>query len=293
MVGVVLVCSLLSGCDVQGGNKPNVVVGAGSSLEQQVLAAIAVRALERAGFDVELRRGLGETRGLRRRALAGDIDVYWDYTGAAWSLGMNQESPPADLDESFERVARADRERGLSWLDPSAANATLALFVRQADVPGGSRPPRLSWLARQLSAVAAPLCADAAFLERPGGLDALAAAYGMNLERVRDQAVAASESEALRLAAVDDERCFAALGTATSGPARNLRLVRVTDDRVVFPAFLVAPVARTARLETGQDIAAVLRRVTDVLDTDALAAMNAAAGHGRALDRIADDFLSR
>ena len=75
------------------------------------------------------RHGRAPRGALRRN----DIDVYWDYTGAAWVLGMQGQVPPADPEESYEQVRSADAEIGLEWLAPTTANATLALFVRAED----------------------------------------------------------------------------------------------------------------------------------------------------------------
>src|SRR5687768_7226290 len=109
--------------------EPRIAVGVGSTTEQRVLAALTAQALTEAGMTPDLQPDLGGTVGLRRAALAGDIDVFWDYTGAAWALGMGQQAPPADPEESFQRVSRADVRNGLTWLPASRANATLALFV--------------------------------------------------------------------------------------------------------------------------------------------------------------------
>ena len=284
----VCACLVLSGC-VQGAEgTAQVVVGAGTGVEQQVLAALSEAVLADAGFAVQVRSELGDTRGLRREALAGAIDVYWDYTGAAWSLGMSMEAPPADPVESYERVQRADEARDLVWLAPSRANATLALFVRRTDLPPEGRGG-LSWLAGELSRGDRRLCADADFIRSPGGLEALADAYAMDLDRVVQAAIPAPEDVALTHAARG--RCFAALATATSGAARRLGLQPVSDDLMVFPAFVLAPVARGSRLDDLVGAEEALASVSAVLDTAAVAALNAAVAAGSSPADVAEDFL--
>src|SRR5687768_15794256 len=206
---------LLVACEEQGSAAPRVVVGVGSTTEQRVLAALSVRALESAGLAPEVRADLGGTQGLRRAALAGTIDVFWDYTGAAWALGMSQQAPPADPEESYARVARADEANGLTWAEPSTANATLALFVEREALPPSPRPEGLGWLASKLSSGDEHLCADEEFITRTGGLDALAEAYAIDAERLRAAAIPAAEQAAI--SGVEEGRCFAALATATSG----------------------------------------------------------------------------
>lgn len=261
---------LLGGCGAE--DDPGVVtVGVGSTSEQQLLAALTVVALDHADIETQLAMDLGGTVGLRREALRGSVDLFWGYTAAAWALGLRQQSPPADPEESFQRVREADlRRNDLVWLPPSDANATLALFV-DAEALGENQPASMDWLARELSGQERTLCVDPDFRQRPGGLRDLAEVYPMDLDRVK--VVEADESEAIT--GVAEGRCFAGLATATSGEARAAGLVRVRDDLGVFPAFVVAPVARKDALQDEPRLASALEPVTELLDTATLARLNA------------------
>lgn len=268
---------------------PTVVVGVGSTDEQRVLAALTVEALDRAGVPTELREGLGSTLGLRRRALGDQVDVYWDYTGAAWALGLREAAPPADPIESWERVREADEEQGLRWLQPTRANATLALLVRESDLPPPDAQRDLGWLAGELSSGERRLCADADFMARDGGLRALGAEYGIAIDRLPRRA--ATEAEAI--AAVRDGRCYAGLATATSGAAAAAGLVPVEDELRVFPAFVVAPVVRAGSPADSTAVTAALAALADVLDTATLAALNARVVQGADPSAVASSFLSQ
>ena len=282
-------CLLAAACARAGQEPGPVVLGVGSTAEQRMLAALTVVALDRAGVAVEARPDLGGTVGLRREALRGHIDLWWDYTGAAWALGMGEQAPPADAQESWERVRRADEDRGLTWLEPTAADATLALFVRAAELPPEGQPRGLSWLAGVLSRGEAKLCADADFARRSGGLDALAEAYAIDLNRL---SVAAAD-EATAIGKVADGSCFAGLATATSGEARAAGLLPVADELGVFPAFVVAPVARAAALERHPAVAGALRSLAGVLDTRALGELNREVAAGRDPAGLAEAFLEQ
>lgn len=267
----------------------DVVIGVGSTVEQRVLAALAAVTLEHAGLTSELTVDVGDTVALRRQARAEAIDLYWDYTGAAWVLALGQQNPPADPLESYQRVREADRDSGLVWLEPTAANATLALFVRREVLP--DEPPNgMSWLAAHLSQEGETLCVDDDFRRRPGGLVELASIeyYPMNLERV--EVVAASESEAIAGVASGD--CFAGLATATSGQAEQAGLVPVADELGVFPAFVVAPVVRAPVLDEHPGIAEALAQVTGLLDTAALRTLNARVRAGEEPEDVARDVLA-
>lgn len=266
---------------------PAVVVGTGSTDEQRVLSALAHEALRRAGTAVEIRADLGGTRGLRRQALADQIDLFWDYTGAAWSLGLREAAPPADPLESWERVHEADRDQGLRWLDASEANATFALVVRRADLPPPDAQRGLGWLAGELSGGRRTLCADADFLVRADGLQSLAAEYGIDTSGMPTRA--ASEEEAI--SAVRDGECFVGLATATSGEAHAADLVPVADELRVFPAFVVAPVVRSGSPADRQEVVEALQRVTAALHTETLARLNARVVDGDDPVDVATQFL--
>lgn len=280
---------LLSACSAGGGRPEAVVLGVGSTDEQRVLAALTVAVLERAGVATTVRSGLGGTVGLRREALRRRIDVWWDYTGAAWALGMGEQAPPADPVESFQRVERADEDRGIVWVEPSAANATLALFVRGDTLPPDGSPRGLSWLAGELSSGQARLCADADFVRRRGGLDALAEAYAIGMDRL--QVSAADEATAIERVAAGT--CFAGLATATSGAARTAGLVPVTDELGIFPAFVVAPVARAAVLARQPEAEEALTLLARALDTRVLGELNAQVEAGADPKAVARAFVEQ
>ncbi len=267
VVGALLVA--VAGCDA-GPDVDVVVVGVGSSDEQRVLAALSMEALTRAGVEVEAVADGGDTVALREAALDGEVDLYWDYTGAAWVLGLEQSFPQVDPVTSYEVVSEADAELGLIWLAPSQADATLSLFVRAGELP---EPPNgtLTWLAGQLSAGGRPLCADPDFLADPAGYATLAAAYSIQTDRV--EVVQAAEDEAVALTA--DGTCFAGLASATSGAAVRAGLAPVEDDQRLFPAFIAAPVVRQATLDRVPTIAPTLQRVAEDLTTARLAELTA------------------
>ena len=282
-----VVALLATACvgEPRDGREP-VVVGVGSTAEQHVLASLTVAALASEEIPTEVREELGTTVGLRREATNGRIDLFWDYTGAAWALGLGEQAPPADPEESWERVRQADRRNGLLWLEASAADATFALFVRSDAIPGDGNAT-MSWLAGELSGAERSLCADPDFLLRPGGLDALAGEYAIDLARVPRRPTGEAEA----IAAVEEERCFAGLATATSGAARLSDLAPVADDLGVLPAFVAAPVVRAESPADVTEVAEALEPVARGLDTQTLARINAQYEGGGDLEELAEQFL--
>lgn len=277
-----------SACGLGGdGVDPETIrIGAGSTVEQRVLAGLTQVVLDEAGFSAMVMPDLGDTVDVRAGALDGEIDVYWDYTGAAWALALGRSQPSPDARESFEAVRAADADNGLRWLGPTDANATLALFVRGTDRPAGEEGT-LSWLAGQLPLTEGGLCADRDFLNRPEGYRALADAYAISTDLV--PVTRAGESKAITSVATGE--CFAALATVTSGTAVNAGLLPVIDDQRVFPAFVVAPVIAEDGRAASPAIVTALEGLATRLDDASLAALNARVIGGEDPRVVAEEWL--
>ncbi len=288
LVAALLIALLvLQGCttDVPEDQR-SVRVGAGSTTEQQVLAALTVELLQRNDVLAEVVPELGDTTRVRDTALDGDIDVHWDYSGAAWAMGLRLTAPPVDAQESFEAVAAEELERGLRWLGPTAVDARLAFFV-PIDAAPSEEEASLSWLAGRLGAEGGGLCADAGYFSAPSGYDYLVDVYAIGTDEL--STTPASEVQALELTAAGE--CAAGLAAATSGVAQQLDLVALIDDQGVFPALALSPVVTVDGLADTPIVVPLLITLAQLLDTGILADLNARAAEGTAIDQLAQDFL--
>jgi osmoprotectant transport system permease protein len=77
----------------RGGDRPRVVVGAKNFGEQYILARLIGQRLERAGYRVEYRDGLGSAV-IFGAIASGTIDVYVDYAGTIWTNEMHRRDVP-------------------------------------------------------------------------------------------------------------------------------------------------------------------------------------------------------
>jgi osmoprotectant transport system substrate-binding protein len=280
----VLAPGLLGGCtpaDPAAEAEVPIRVGAGSTVEQQVLAALAAEALRRHDRPAEVVADLGDGPAVRDAALEGRVDAHWDYSGAAWTVSLGLTAPPVDAQESFEAVAAEDAAQGLRWLGPAPADARLALFVPADAV--GSEEPTLSWFARTVGAGGGRVCADREYLTSPAGLPHLVDVYAISAEALEVEP--ADEAEALRRTA--EGHCAAGLGSATSAEAAGRDLVALRDDQGVFPALAVAPVVRDGSRAADPVVVEVLEDLAALLTTERLAALNALADGGEPIDQLA------
>src|SRR5260221_3782415 len=82
MISVVVAAGFLSAC--KNGPKNKLVIGSKFFTEQVVLAELLAQHIEqRTGIPVERKTNLGGTLLIHKAMLAGDLDLYVEYTGTA------------------------------------------------------------------------------------------------------------------------------------------------------------------------------------------------------------------
>lgn len=288
MALLTLLALLAGACTDPGTDAEAIRVGAGSTTEQQIVAALTRELFARNDLASEIVPDLGDTIDVRQNGLNDRIDVYWDYSGAAWALSLGLPAPPVDPEESFEVVATEEAGNGLRWLGPSQVDARLTFFVRTDSLAQDSGP-NLSWLASQLGRDRGVLCADAQYLESLSGYAFLADTYAISPEAVMTRA--AAENEAVQATA--DGECLAGLATATSGTAAAAELLALADDQGVFPAQVLAPVVVRGGRAEDPLATRLLDTLAGVLTVEGLADLNAQADLGTPIDQLAIDFLDQ
>ena len=99
-----------------------IVVGGKNFTEQQIMSEMTTQLLKAKGFTVDKRAGLG-TAPLRQAQEAGQIDLYWEYTGTSL-ITFNKVTDKLDATATYAKVKELDAAKGLVWLNPSQANNT-------------------------------------------------------------------------------------------------------------------------------------------------------------------------
>lgn len=87
-----LTAPLLAGAWSGRPDGPPVRIGAKTFTEQYILAELLDSVLTEAGYAVDVRSGLGSTVGFDA-LVAGDIDVFVDYSGTLWAHHMGRDGP--------------------------------------------------------------------------------------------------------------------------------------------------------------------------------------------------------
>jgi glycine betaine/choline ABC-type transport system substrate-binding protein len=261
------------------------VVGSKNFTEQLVLGELLAQTIERAGVPVDRRLNLGGTLICERALLAGDIDVYVEYTGTALTAVFHQ---PVSNDPSavFDSVRTLYAKTGRTLLPPLGFNNTFAILVRGAD----ARSLGLKTIddaARHAPRWRAGFGYE--FIERPDGFPGLAGAYGLRFPqppRVMDltltyRALAAGQVDLIA-------------GDATAGLIKGLDLMQLEDTRRYFPPYDAAAVARAEMLLRHPEVRTAIEGLSGRITAAEMRAMNYAADvEHRDIAEIVRNFLDR
>jgi glycine betaine/choline ABC-type transport system substrate-binding protein len=276
-LGLVLVA--LTACRA----RDTVRVGSKNFTEQVVLGEIAAQALEAAGLQVERKLDLGGTFVCHQALVAGELDLYPEYTGTAFTAILKQK-PVSDPEAVRRAVAReyADRWK-LSWSPPLGFENTFALVMRADDA-------RRLGIAKISDLAAHPELRPGfgyEFFERADGYPGLAAAYGLAF-RARPKEM----DLGLLYAALEQNQVDVVAGNSTDGLIAAMGLAVLEDDRRYFPPYEAAFVAR--RTLFGDPRARpTLDGLGGAISVEAMRKMNAAVDRdGRHPRDVAREFLA-
>jgi osmoprotectant transport system substrate-binding protein len=255
-----------------------IVVASKIDTEGGLLGQMIALLLEGAGLRVENRVPLGPTRIVRAAILAGEIDIYPEYTGNG-AFFFQIEADPAwrDARAGFERVRDLDAQRNdLVWLPPAPANNTWAIAVR-ADLARTHRLRTLEDLAPHIAAGRPfKLAGSSEFVESPAALPAFQRAYGFTLPADRLLVLPGGDTAVtMRAAAQQLNGVNAAMVYGTDGGIAALDLVVLEDTKAVQPVYAPAPVVRGAVLRAEPRIAELMAPAFRTLDLTTLQRLNA------------------
>ena len=118
---------------VAGAAEGKIVVASKIDTEGALLGSMIASLLEARGLAVENKLQLGPTNIVRAAILAGQIDIYPEYTGnGALFFHLEQDSVWKDRAKGAAKVAALDREQNhLVWLAAAPANNTWTIALRQ------------------------------------------------------------------------------------------------------------------------------------------------------------------
>jgi osmoprotectant transport system substrate-binding protein len=242
-------------------------VGSKNFSESVLLAELVAQALERQGVSVDRRLNLGGTFVCHRAIVAGELDLYPEYTGTAFTAILG-EKPVSDPAAVRARVAAEYEKRwGLVWSAPLGFENTFALIVRGADAQRlGIR--KISDLAAHAQSLRPGFGYE--FIEREDGFKGLVRAYGLNFGRKPAEMDLGLLYPALASGKVD-----LIAGNSTDGLIDAIGGVVLEDDRRYFPPYEAAFVASGKVWRANPALRRALERLAGRIHAEAMRKWNA------------------
>jgi osmoprotectant transport system permease protein len=266
-----------------GETSSRVAVGSKDFTEQVILGEILAQAIEgKTGSKVVRRFDLGGN--LAHDALiAGEIDVYIEYTGTGL-LAILKSKPLKDPREVYRIVKDEYAKRfNLEWTEPLGFNNTFAILVRAEDAQKLGLKT-VSDAARVSQQWRAGFGQD--FMSRPDGYPGFARTYGFHFQEIRELDLS------LTYRALSEKQLDLIAGNSTDGLISRYGLAQLDDDRKYFPPYDAVPVVRQAALEKHPKLRGLLKELGGILTVDEMRKLNYAVdGEKRQAKDVAREFL--
>ena len=233
------------------------------------MAEMYAQVLEANGFTVERKFNLGATPIAQAAIVAGDIDMYPEYTSTGL-LEVLKAKSIADAKEILTAVRKGYEEQfKLTWLDASPFNDTntFALTKAKATELGVKTFSDLVPLSGKLKLGGPP-----EFPEREDN-KAMLAAYGFD-PKFGGANFVQLDAGSLRYEALTRGDVDVVLAFGTDGQLNGLGLATLEDDKHIYPIYQIAPVVRQDVLTANPSIAAVLNKLAPTLTDNVMSGMN-------------------
>jgi osmoprotectant transport system substrate-binding protein len=271
-----------------------IVVSSKLSSESAMIGEMIRLLLDAHGVPTVDRMTLGATPVVRKALLAGEVDLYVEYTGNA-GLFFNDPGNPAwkDLRKGYELGARLDYSANhIVWLTPADASNAWALAVRR-DVAAAAHLRTMSDFARWVSGGGKVMLACSAEFANAGTLRSLERTYGFTLRSEQMIVLAGGETSAtITAAAARTNGINTAMVYGTDGGIAAASLVVLEDDRHDQPVYAPVPTMREAALRQYPQVAAIVKPLMESFSRETLQRLNARVQvNGESAESVAEDYL--
>ena len=267
------------------------VVGSKAFTEQRLLGQIMIQLLEKNGFKVDDKTGLGGTLVVREALVNKQIDICMEYTGTALLTILKAPQPINDPVKCHEEVKLLDAKNGVVWLPFIPFNNTYCLMMRRADAEKlniKSISDLATYVKDNPGKVAFGLNAE--FYSRPDGYKPLQAAYDFKFPE--DKII--KMDPGLLYKALKDGQVQVSMGFSTDGRIKEFDLLVLQDDKLYFPVYNPCVVVRQETLTAYPEIATIFAPLSQKLDTKTITELNFQVdGEKKSAKDVAKEWLTK
>jgi len=279
--------------------KGPISVGSKIDIEGPLLGQIMIAMLQKNGFTVEDKTRTGATDVVRKALLAGQIDMYPEYTANGILIFLqNQKIDPAvlkDAAQTYDTVANLDLKiNGIVWLQPAPANNTWTVALTKQFATANNIASMADWAAYVNSGKTVKIVGSQEFFTSPAAMPAFEKAYGFKLKSSQIVALATGDTAVTEKAAAQGTNgANAAMAYGTDGTISALGLVTLSDPKGAQPIYQPAPTVRKAVADKYPELATILNPVFAKLDAPTLQKLNGQiAVDGKDAKTVAKDWLT-
>ncbi|WP_246496003.1 glycine betaine ABC transporter substrate-binding protein [Methanocalculus chunghsingensis] len=283
---LILISCLVAGCigADQAGTSETIVIGGKPFNEQYILPQMIALLLEDEGYRTDIRPGMNDATlfaGIKR----GQVDIYVEYTGTAYSQLLQREPLETwDPDLVFAEVRSGMAEEGIHVPFRLGFRNDYAIAVKESYATENNIET-ISDLVPYADTLV--FGSDLVFHEREDGLPRLAEVYGLSFADVRPM------SPTLMYEAIDKNQVQAIPPYTTDSRVDLYNLVVLRDDQAALPPYEAMLFIRSDRMADVRLINA-LSVLENRIDTDEMRALNAEFDNDKREARdIARDYLIR
>jgi glycine betaine/choline ABC-type transport system substrate-binding protein len=262
-----------------------IVIGSKNFTEQVILGELVAQAVEReAHLPVDRKLNLGGTLICHQAMVAGQMDIYVEYTGTALTAILKQ---PVINDATlvYEKVRSAYRDQfKIEWTEPLGFNNTFVIVIRQADADkynlksiSDASPHTKQWTAGF----------GYEFIEREDGFPGLKKLYDLQFPAPPRTMDLGLTYKALAGGQVD-----VIAGNSTDGLIDSLHLFPLADDKHYFPPYDAVPVVRQETLTRHPEVRKVLANLAGKISEQDMRRLNFEVdGNHRDVPAVVREFL--
>ena len=282
IVSMALAMGFASGCSKES---ETVKIATKPMAEQFILGEMLGMLIEKnTNLKVEITKGIGGGTGnIHPAIVAGEFDLYPEYTGTAWLYVLKETDHPGE-EELLKRLKDEYQKRfDLRWVGFYGFNNTYTIALR-SDLAKEKNIRTFSDLAAASPEIT--LGANYDFFEREDGFASLKIKYNMRFKKHMDMDIG------LKYQAVESGKVDSIVAFTTDGLLSVADVTPLEDDKHLFPSYFCGTVARRETLEKHPELENVLLKMQNILTNREMAALNyEVEGKKRNERDVAREFL--
>ncbi|MDS0524308.1 glycine/betaine ABC transporter substrate-binding protein [Clostridium sp. SHJSY1] len=288
VVTVMMSALFVTACGNQKNGESNdttIRVGTKDFTENLIVGELYSLALEDAGYKVDRVPNIAGSV-IHSSIVNDEIDLYPEYTGTGL-LTVLKKDLITDPEEVYKTVKEGyENEFKITWLQYSKANDGAGLVIR-TDISKKLGITTVSDLQKHASELR--FASQGEVDQREDGIPALEKVYGKfnwKSSKVYDNGL---KYEVLR----KDEADVAPAYTTEGQLVNTDEFTLLEDDKHVWPPYNLAPVIQDSILENHPDIADILNKISEKLDTKTVTELNAKVDVDKEdYEKVAKDFYN-